>query len=71
MVPGGDRAPLHRPARLLLPQRDAPHAEARHHHHPAPGHPGDTVIFSYGILPFKYIASDEETDNLNSKDPDQ
>ena len=63
MVPGGDRAPLHRPARLLLPQRDAPHAEARHHHHPAPRHPGevdttpsDRQIFSLWAFPFKYNA---------------
>ena len=30
MVLGGHRAPLHRPSRLLLPQRDASHAEAGH-----------------------------------------
>ena len=47
VVPGGDRAPLHRPARLLLPQRDAPHAEASHHHHPAPGHPGDLQFMGF------------------------
>lgn len=34
VVPGGHRAPLHRPPGLLLPQRDPPHEEAS----PQPSH---------------------------------